>query len=86
MKNRLLAYAGFDPQAAVKYWSDNPQPSCTKDGKSAVEHLPFQFLRGTVHDERELRFKRLLDELERWRKYAVESREGTGSQKSEVAV
>lgn len=68
---RLLAYAGFNPEAAVKYWSaDVPQPSCTKSGKSAVEHLPFQFLRGGVHDERETRFQRLLDELAKWKKYA----------------
>jgi len=68
---RLLAYAGFDPNAAVNYWSDVPQPACTK---SAVEHLPFQFLRGTVHDERQLRFQRLLDELERWKAYASRKR------------
>jgi hypothetical protein len=67
-----LAYAGFDPKAAVQYWSDVPQPACSK---SAIEHLPFQFLRGTVHDEKKQRFQRLVDELERWRRYADAKKE-----------
>jgi hypothetical protein len=71
---RILAYAGFDPKSAVQYWSDVPQPACTNT-KSAIEHLPFQFLRGTVHDEKKQRFQRLLDELERWRRYADAKRE-----------
>jgi hypothetical protein len=36
-----------------------------------MENLPFQYLRGTVHDEKQQRFQRLLDELERWRRYAA---------------
>lgn len=76
---RLLAYAGFDSQAAVKYWADVPPPACSPSGKSAVEHLPFQFLRGGVHDERGLRFQRLLEELDRWRKYAEERGAQAGS-------
>jgi hypothetical protein len=67
---RLLAYAGYDPQLAVKYWSHSPQPACTKSGQSSAQTLPFQFLRGGVHDERDSRFQRLLEELERWRTYA----------------
>lgn len=70
--SRLLAYAGFDPKAAVQYWSDVPQVACTNtQTKSAMENLPFQYLRGTVHDEKQQRFQRLLDELERWRRYAA---------------
>lgn len=73
--HRILAYAGFDPQKAVQYWSEVPATACTVNGGSnddqgSADALPFQFLRGGVHDERTARFEKLLQELERWRRYA----------------
>lgn len=69
---RILAYAGYDPEAAISYWQNFPKPTCCKESQEEVSEAsktsrPWSFFRGGAHDTDEVRLHALLDELKRWR-------------------
>lgn len=83
MSIRILAYAGYDPQSSLDFWSKTPTPAChaekdgTTDSSNSNENeaerprsLGSGYLRGRIHDTDDERFMSMQAELNRWRSLA----------------